>query len=99
VDPETEREMQMALSGLLHGRTSIVVSNRLSTLIHVDRIFHVKEGHIVEQGSPSELLRDGSQFLELVGAQIDESQSSPTLVHPQQRPPLSRFSTQESLQG
>jgi ABC-type multidrug transport system fused ATPase/permease subunit len=99
VDPETEREMQMALSGLLHGRTSIVVSNRLSTLIHVDRIFHVKEGHIVEQGSPSELLRDGSQFLELVGAQIDESQSSPTLVHPQQRPPLSRFSNQESLQG
>ncbi len=99
VDPETEREIQTALSGLLHGRTSILVSNRLSTLIHVDRIFHVKEGRIVEQGSPSELLRDGSQFLELVAAQIDESQSIPTPVRPSRQPPFSRFSSHESLQG
>jgi ATP-binding cassette subfamily B protein len=57
LDTESEQAIQEALSRLFIGRTVIAVAHRLSTLNAFDRIVVLDAGHIVEQGSPSELLR------------------------------------------
>lgn len=60
LDNESERLVQQALERLMHGRTSIIVAHRLSTIEHADRIIVMDEGKIIEQGSHQELInKDG----------------------------------------
>jgi ATP-binding cassette subfamily B protein len=56
VDTETERKIQDALDKLTSGRTTIAIAHRLSTLRQADRLFVLKEGRLVEQGTHEELL-------------------------------------------
>ena len=56
VDADTEREILAQLEGLMRGRTSIVISHRVSTLAAMDRIVVFDEGRIVEQGAHAELV-------------------------------------------
>lgn len=56
VDSETERNIQDALDKLVEGRTVFAIAHRLSTLRRANRIFVLKEGEMVEQGTHSELL-------------------------------------------
>ncbi|WP_226367740.1 ABC transporter ATP-binding protein [Pseudonocardia sp. ICBG162] len=59
-DPESEAEIQDALSGLARGRTVIVVAHRLSTIAGADRIAVVDGGVVCESGAHDALLaRDG----------------------------------------
>lgn len=57
VDTETERKIQEALDRLVSGRTVFAIAHRLSTLTKANRLFVVKEGRIVEQGTHHELLK------------------------------------------
>lgn len=56
VDPETERQIQQALSAILAGRTSILIAHRLATVRDADRILVLHHGKLVEQGAHAELL-------------------------------------------
>jgi ATP-binding cassette subfamily B protein len=58
VDPKTERDIQSALKKLLHGRTSLIIAHRLSTLRYVDNIIVLDRGEIVEEGPPDTLLNN-----------------------------------------
>ncbi|MFD5653371.1 ABC transporter ATP-binding protein [Streptomyces sp. NPDC127039] len=55
-DPESEAEIQDALSTLVRGRTVLVVAHRLSTITGADRIVVLDAGRVVEQGTHTELL-------------------------------------------
>jgi ATP-binding cassette subfamily B protein len=57
IDPITEARTQTAMRRLLAGRTSFIVAHRLGTLRHADRVLVMDHGHLVEQGSPGELLQ------------------------------------------
>jgi ATP-binding cassette, subfamily B, multidrug efflux pump len=57
VDAETEVLIQEALKRLLHGRTSLVVAHRLSTVRNADRILVLHKGAVREMGTHQELLR------------------------------------------
>jgi len=60
LDVGTEALIQSALDRLLEGRTAIIIAHRLSTIRDVDRIFVLKRGELIEQGSHEELLlQDG----------------------------------------
>jgi ABC-type multidrug transport system fused ATPase/permease subunit len=55
LDAHSEVLVQEALEKLMEGRTTIIIAHRLSTIKKVDRIFVIKEGHLAEMGSHTEL--------------------------------------------
>ena len=65
VDIQTEQIIQAALTKLLKGRTSFVITHRLSTITSADRIVVIHDGKIVEQGTHSELLANQGMYFEL----------------------------------
>ena len=70
LDSESERQVNEALERLMHGRTSLVIAHRLSTVRHADNILVFNHGKIVETGTHEELLaRDGTYKL-LVETQL-----------------------------
>ncbi|OFY68085.1 MAG: multidrug ABC transporter ATP-binding protein [Bacteroidetes bacterium RBG_13_43_22] len=60
LDSESEKLVQEALDKLMHGRTSLVIAHRLSTVRNADRIIVLNDGMIVEQGTHNELISNGS---------------------------------------
>lgn len=61
-DPESEADIQDALSELARGRTVIVVAHRLSTVTGADRIAVVDGGVVRETGTHTELLARGGRY-------------------------------------
>ena len=60
LDSLSEHVVQEALRALKGTRTILVVAHRLSTIVHADHVVVLDGGHVVEQGTPAELLgRDG----------------------------------------
>lgn len=55
LDNTTENAMSAALAKMAETRTVISIAHRLSTVRHADRIFVLKAGRLVEQGSHQEL--------------------------------------------
>lgn len=65
VDTETEEHILRRLKELRAGKTTILVSHRISTLRHSDRIVVLDEGEIVEMGSHEDLLAKKGVYAEL----------------------------------
>lgn len=57
LDSESEHAIQESLETLMKDRTVIAIAHRLSTLKEMDRILVIKNGKIVEDGKPDELLQ------------------------------------------
>ncbi|XP_004537388.1 multidrug resistance protein homolog 49 [Ceratitis capitata] len=66
LDPTSERRVQDALDVASQGRTTLVVSHRLSTVTNADMIVFVKDGVVAEQGTHEELMRTGGLYCKLV---------------------------------
>lgn len=70
IDTRTEIKIQKAFHTLMEGRTSFIVAHRLSTIMDADIIVVMRDGHIVEQGSHTELLAKKGFYSELFNAQF-----------------------------
>ncbi|WP_246068751.1 lipid A export permease/ATP-binding protein MsbA [Ferrovibrio terrae] len=70
LDTESERLIQVALSELMRGRTTLVIAHRLSTVIDADVIFVLDHGRLVEQGSHAELLARNGAYARLYATQF-----------------------------
>ena len=63
LDSEAESVVQKALENLMHGRTTVVIAHRLSTVAGADHIAVIVGGHVVEEGTHETLLdRKGEYF-------------------------------------
>ncbi|MBR1762488.1 MAG: ABC transporter ATP-binding protein [Eubacterium sp.] len=58
LDVENETKVQEALSRLLAGKTVLVIAHRMRTVSGADKIIVLKEGAVIEQGAPEELLKN-----------------------------------------
>jgi ABC-type multidrug transport system fused ATPase/permease subunit len=65
IDRPTEVLIERALDRLLHGRTSIIIAHRLSTVRRADEILVVENGRIIQRGTEQELLRIDGPFRRL----------------------------------
>ena len=70
LDADSERLVNEALERLMHGRTTLVIAHRLSTVRHADRILVFKNGRIVESGSHDELMVENGTYRLLVDTQL-----------------------------
>ena len=62
LDSETEVCIQKSFDELADGRTTLAIAHRLSTLRNMDKIVVLKDGHVIEQGAHSTLLRRGGEY-------------------------------------
>ena len=70
LDSISERKIQDAIDSLARTHTSILIAHRLSTILAADEIIVVKDGHIVEQGTHSDLVGRGGVYTELYETQF-----------------------------
>ncbi|MBE6120633.1 MAG: ABC transporter ATP-binding protein [Erysipelotrichaceae bacterium] len=74
LDVENETKVQVALSCLLMGKTVLVIAHRMRTVAGADHIVVLDNGHIVEQGSPSELMEKNGIYRRMVDLQSESAQ-------------------------
>ncbi len=66
MDAENESLVQQALSVLLKGKTVLVIAHRMRTIINVDKVVVLEQGHVAETGTPEELLQRKGLFHRLM---------------------------------
>ncbi|MFW9852824.1 MAG: ABC transporter ATP-binding protein [Candidatus Thorarchaeota archaeon] len=65
VDAETEAHIQEALDILSKGRTTIIISQRISSVHYADRILVFEEGEIVQDGTHDDLIKSAGLYQEI----------------------------------
>ncbi|TPX37059.1 hypothetical protein SmJEL517_g00869 [Synchytrium microbalum] len=70
LDSESESVVQKALDVASAGRTTITIAHRLSTIQNADKIFVLRDGHVIEQGTHFELLALKGTYADLVNQQL-----------------------------
>ena len=70
VDVDTEVRIQEALAEIMKNRTSIVIAQRISTVLNADKIIVLDEGEIAAQGTHRELMASSSIYSEIYDLQL-----------------------------
>lgn len=74
LDVENETKVQAALSRLLVGKTVLVIAHRMRTVAGADHIVVLDNGHVVELGSPSELMKNHGIYRRMIDLQSESTQ-------------------------
>jgi subfamily B ATP-binding cassette protein MsbA len=72
LDSEAERLIQQAIENLMKDRTVLIIAHRLSTIMNSDKIVVLEEGHIIDEGTHSELLDRCDRYRYLYELQFKE---------------------------
>ncbi|MGE5653675.1 MAG: ABC transporter ATP-binding protein [Bacillota bacterium] len=73
LDTESEARVQAAIETLRHGRTTVIVAHRLSTIQSVDRIIVIDQGKVVQEGRHDDLITAGGLYASLYREQLPRS--------------------------
>jgi ATP-binding cassette, subfamily B, multidrug efflux pump len=74
VDTHTEEEILRNLKNFMRGRTSIIISHRISTVKDADKIIVLSEGKIAEEGTHEQLVEFGGLYADLHYKQLLEKE-------------------------
>jgi ATP-binding cassette subfamily B multidrug efflux pump len=74
VDTQTEEMILGRLRGVMHGRTTILIAHRTSTVRDADQIVVLKDGGILERGTHQELLERNGYYADLYQKQLLEEE-------------------------
>ena len=74
VDTLTEERILTGLAGVMRGRTTILISHRVSTVQNASRIFVIEHGEVAEQGTHAELILSGGYYADLYQKQLLEEE-------------------------
>lgn len=73
IDPESEMAIHKALADFIRGRTTIMITHRLSTLDLADKILVMESGQIVDLGTHDELMRRCEAYRRLRQTELREA--------------------------
>ena len=65
LDPENERDIQLAMQNLIQNKTVLVIAHKLTTICHADQIIVLEQGNIAEQGNHEQLMAKKGLYHEL----------------------------------
>ena len=71
LDAESERLIEVAMTDLLRGRTTLIIAHRLSTVRRAARVLVIEQGRVVEEGTHDELLARGGLYSRLYRVQLE----------------------------
>ncbi len=70
LDSNSEIYVQKALYNLMHGRTTLVIAHRLSTVVDADQILFIEKGHITGCGTHDTLFETHDMYREFAKQQL-----------------------------
>jgi ATP-binding cassette subfamily B protein len=76
IDPHTEHEVLAALADATRGRTTLLVSSRLSALRHADRVVVIDGGGVAEQGTHAELMARRGLYFRAASLQVADEEAA-----------------------
>jgi ATP-binding cassette subfamily B protein len=76
VDAKTEKEITGNLTGYLKDKTAIIITHRIFSMLHFDKIVVLEDGAIVEQGTHQQLLHIPGGFYAALYARQQETDQS-----------------------
>ena len=74
VDTQTEERILTRLRGVMEGRTTILISHRVSTVQNADQIIVLRDGRIIERGTHDQLLTKEGYYADLHRKQLLEEE-------------------------
>ncbi|KAM3965965.1 multidrug resistance protein homolog 49 [Aphomia sociella] len=101
LDSHSEAKVQRALDAAAHGRTTVMVSHRLATVLNANRIIFIEKGEVVEEGTHEELIKQKGRYYQLV------LENEPSIAPPASnekhaklhRPKLQKLASVESIKS
>ncbi|MGH7444197.1 MAG: ATP-binding cassette domain-containing protein, partial [Longimicrobiales bacterium] len=70
VDTHTETQILEGLRDVVHARSALIISHRVSAVMNADRIFVLDDGRIVERGRHAELIARDGLYTQLLKRQM-----------------------------
>jgi ATP-binding cassette subfamily B protein len=80
IDAATEQRIRLAMRRYAQERVTIVISHRLSSLMHADQILFIEDGQIVERGTHDELLAQNGRYRALYDLQVRPDADMPLMA-------------------
>lgn len=74
VDTETEDTILRNLERIMHGKTTILIGHRISTLRNADKILVLDDGKLVEEGTHNELMQQKGYYFDMYQKQFREEE-------------------------
>ncbi len=76
VDTATEEVILNNLKTIMKGKTSVIISHRISSIKHADKIIVLDQGEVIESGKHEELLNEKGAYYELYQKQLLEEEEA-----------------------
>ena len=80
VDIETEVNIQTALETLMANRTMFIVAQRITSVLHADKILILEHGRLVAEGTHEELLSSSPIYQEIYQSQLGDGEPAMSLA-------------------
>lgn len=74
LDVDNETEIQQAISGLIKGKTVLVIAHRMRTVENADKIVVLNDGVVEESGTHRELMEKNGLYARLVKLQTESAE-------------------------
>ena len=71
LDSESENMVQEAVKKLTKNKTTLVIAHRLSTILNANKIFVMKNGKVIDNGSHEELMSKSKEYRSLYNKQLN----------------------------